>query len=117
MSRDNAPVGHTCNTINGAISLIESTITEAKYLLENPDENPEAEAKEIIRHMEESKPILEEIRTANEQLRGWGNEQHERADDAEAAIDALKSRVEELGQEVSNLESHIEELEEKYQEG
>jgi len=68
---DNAPVGNTCPTIDEVLTFIDSII---------PDENLEPQE---IHHIKE---LMEDIRSANVQLREWGNEAHERAEMLETEL-------------------------------
>jgi len=76
--QDNAPVGNTCPTIDEVLTFIDSII---------PDENFEPQE---IHHIKE---LMEDIRSANVQLREWGNDLHERAEILETELKSIDKRV------------------------
>lgn len=89
-NKDNAPVPHTCPKIDEVISAIKSVEwTEDSYW---------DEARLI--------ELMEEIRSANDSLRTWGNEKHKECDE-------LQDQVDDYEKEIKSLKSEIEELEEK----
>ena len=78
MAYDNAPVGNTCPTIDEVIAFIDSIV---------PDENLERQEIEHIKN------LIEDIRSANSQLREWGNDNHERAETLEEELKSIDKRV------------------------
>ena len=85
MSRDNAPVGNTCPMIDSVIDIIRTALNEAEWLLKNKNDE-EAIMSEIedsatsILNIQQAIDIMEDIRTANYELRDWGNDMHDEAE-------------------------------------
>ncbi len=97
-NKDNAPVGNTCPMIDEVISAIES-----------------ADWSEVSFHTAESvKEIMEKIRSANLELRNWGNEECNRANSFERDFDdaerTVKAQKEDLKFYIGENESLIKEL-------
>lgn len=98
--RDNAPVPHTCPKINDVIDFIKSI----DWDLEDEDEaNFAYEAKNALN-------VMEEIRSANDALRTWGNELCQEKDDLEGERDDLNKIIEDLQSEKARLQSELDEL-------
>lgn len=96
---DNAPVGHTCPLIDSVISFVEN----------NTDNGvSEIEKKEIIE-------VLEKIRSANDQLRTWGNELYKEKEEIESdfeyEIKELKGRIDDLEYDLREKDKEIISLE------
>lgn len=89
-NRDNAPVKNSCPFINEIISAIQSADWSEAYWTKG-----ELEGK------------MEEIRRMNEQLRDWGNEQYQRAEDNEREMEIQSSKIEELNEDISNLQDEL----------
>lgn len=91
---DNAPVGHTCPMINEVISAIESV-----------DWNDTYWTKESIIE------IMEKIRSANDQLRTWGNELYKEKEaiesDFEYEIKELKGIIDDLEYDLRQKDEEI----------
>lgn len=75
--QDNAPVGNTCPTIDEVLTFIDGIF---------PDENLEAQEIDHVRN------LMEDIRSANAQLREWGNEAHERVENLECELSNIDGR-------------------------
>lgn len=75
--RDNSPCPNTCPLIDEAIEVLRNS--ECGY---NTD---------VVNSAIDA---LEKVRSYNAELRTWGNEQHERADDAEAEVQRLERLIE-----------------------
>jgi len=110
-SRKKEPVENTCPLIDTIIGIIEDCY------LEFPREPF------LKKQFDMSKPILEEIRTANSSLREWGGKNAEEADefeekfdDAEKKIDTLERRIAELEQTILEHEQIISERDERIEE-
>lgn len=88
--RDNAPVPHTCPKIDEVISAIKS--------VEWGDNSFWDETRLV--------ELMEEIRSANDSLRTWGNEKHKECDE-------LQDQVSDYEQKICELSSIIEEFEEQ----
>lgn len=115
---DKAPVGNTCPIIDSVISYMDSAKGEAEYIKANPEEDSTNEAVNIISELASAISEIENVRDANVELRQWGNDEYERADEAEGErgdairdkeyledeIEQLKARIEELEEELSNVE-------------
>lgn len=97
---DNAPIGHTCPMINEVISAIESLVMPEDCWW----------TKEGVLE------IMEKIRSANDQLRTWGNDLHDELSILENTKDKeitkLESDNSELLSRITTLENDIERLEE-----
>jgi hypothetical protein len=69
---------NTCPNIDSAISLMDSVKKEAKFAIKNFDHMTNEQIKEcfseIINELKEGPDVMEEIRSANENLRAWGHE-------------------------------------------
>lgn len=110
--RDNAPVGHTCPLIDGIISRMESAVNEAEYIYKNTeDEDAKDGSDSIIHELSFAIKEIEDIRSANSELRDWGNELHNRVEGLEEDIDDAIRDKEYLQEEIDDLKAKIEELE------
>ncbi len=100
---DNAPVKNTCPKIDKAIGALHNVLCcvseEDKENLEN-----------AISYSNEAQDLLEEIRSANEELRAWGNDMHNEREYWEKETDILQRNNDDLKDEINSLESYIEEL-------
>jgi len=85
---DNAPIGHTCPLINKVIDFLNSI-----------DSNDVSESE-----IEATIAVLEEIRSANDTLRTWGNEMYKEREGFESDIDDLNRTVTGLKDDLENLE-------------
>ena len=96
---DNAPVGHTCPLIDKVISFLYSIDCE---------EVQQNDIKTCIN-------VLEEIRSANDQLRTWGNELYKEKDEMESdfeyEIKELKVKIDDLEYDLRGKEKEIISLE------
>lgn len=108
---DNAPIGNTCPMIDNIIGRMEAAKNEAEYISKNPEQDSSEEVNLILGELVEAIKEMEDIRSANSELRDWGNEEHERANEAEKERDELTGEVDELKSKIENLKSEIEELE------
>ena len=91
---DNAPVGHTCPKIDTVISFIDS--------IDSEEIHPNV-LKEMIN-------IMEEIRSANSQLREWGNDLCKQVDELQGEINDEIRKNDKLQDEISDLNSEIKDL-------
>lgn len=96
-SGDNAPVGQTCRQIDDVISSLGEL-----YVSSEPISKGE---------LNDLEKTMEGIRRDNEQLRNWGNEQYERAEEMEKDRDYYQNEFEKANDEIKYLKSEIKELE------
>jgi uncharacterized coiled-coil DUF342 family protein len=105
------PIKNTCPIIDKYIQTIKGEIVDTRYL----DGMDVDELREIISSMSsqlnECIDYLEEMRTANSVLRGWGNDEASRADEAENKVYELEDKISELEVKIEDLEYYIEALE------
>jgi predicted RNase H-like nuclease (RuvC/YqgF family) len=109
-NRDNAPVPHTCPKIDKVISFLENIDWDT----DNEDERDlSIECKEMV-------DVMEEIRTANDALRTWGNEEcnykneyEEEKRELEREVKNLKSDLSDMIDEIKDLKHEIDSLEDK----
>jgi len=100
--RDNAPIGNTCPMINNVIDVLNN--------LDSYDVNNSDELLEMQSEVKKGIEILEQIRSANSDLREWGNDLYCDKEDLEKENDNLKDEVSELQSKISQLESEIDEI-------
>ncbi|WP_159086381.1 hypothetical protein [Burkholderia mayonis] len=89
--RDNAPIGHTCPEIDNVIGMLDAVADRIDALNEKIDckalgdiFNDFWEQAKYLRSLFNGRNSeLEKLRSANDLLRAWGNEEHNRANDAE----------------------------------
>ena len=74
--KDYSPVGHTCPLIDEAIDVLQSS--ECAY---NTDV------------VNSAIKALEKVRSANDELRNWGNELYSEVEDLKAEIDKLEAII------------------------
>jgi len=86
---DNAPIKNTCPIINDVVRIFESFKSDIK--ITDDDDLPD-----FIADCDNGLSILEDIRTANQTLRDWGNEECTRANELEKDLDRLQSKYDEL---------------------
>jgi len=107
--RDNAPVGNTCPEIDSIISLIRN--------MDNYNINEESELKDLNSDIRSCEILLEEIRSANSELREWGNDLHRDKEDLENEnyklqdqVSDLENTILDLQEDIKNLESELKEI-------
>ena len=108
---DNAPIGHTCPIIDNVIGKMESAKNEAEYIFKHPEEDSSEEANTILGEMVDAIKEIEDVRSANSELRDWGNEEYSRAEEAEGERDEAIKDKEYLQEEIDELKAKIEKLE------
>ena len=108
---DNAPIGHTCPIIDNVISRMESSKEEADYISLHPEEDSSEEANTISNEIKIAILEIEDVRSANSELRDWGNEEYSRAEEAEKERDEAIRDKEYLQEEIDELKAEIKELE------
>jgi len=110
---DNAPIGNTCPTIDNIIGKMEYAKGEAEYILKHQEEDSKHEANSILGELIDAISDMESIRSDNQELRQWGNDEYNRAEDANSYRGEAVKRCEDLETEVDSLKAQIEELQEK----
>lgn len=108
---DNAPIGHTCPIIDNVIGKMESAKNEADYISKHPEEDSSEEANTILGELVDAIKEIEDVRSANSELRDWGNEEYNRAEEAEGERDEAIRDKEYLQEEIGELKAKIEEME------
>jgi chromosome segregation ATPase len=91
MARRTAPVKNTCPDIDSVIDTVESAVRELNGISDQ----------------------MEELRTANAALRGWGEDLVKELDDVEDERDDLQRKVDEKDHEIDNLRDQIKQLEDE----
>lgn len=86
-----APIKHTCPDIDRAIKHLKQAKDECKGLIED-----KREYQSIEYEIEAAIGYFEDLRSANDTLRQWGEE--------------LESELQTAGEEINSLEEKIEEL-------
>lgn len=99
MRKDNSYVPQTCPMIDRVIRIVCDTGN-------SEDPLSGSEIKEV-------ETLMEKIRSANSDLRDWGNEKYDEAYQFEKDNDQLKDQVSELEEEVKRLKKEVSELEEQ----
>ena len=89
---DNAPVGNTCPAIDEVITFIDSI---------TPDNDIE------IQEIAQVRDLMEDIRSANSQLRDWGNEKHIEAEELETEKEILENELSQVIKDLKNVLSEI----------
>lgn len=111
MNYDNAPIGNTCPIIDNVIGKMDVAKDEAEYISNHPEEDSSDEANNILAELTDAIKEIEVVRNANSELRSWGNEEYNRAEEAEKERDEAIRDKEYLQEEIDELKSKIEELE------
>lgn len=100
---DNAPIGNTCPDIDSVINVLSGVADRIDQIASRLSEefageidDLETQAMNLRQLFEGRRSNLEELRSANETLRSWGNTECERAEDALADVKALQRQVSEL---------------------
>lgn len=99
--RDNAPVGNTCPDINVIIEMLTAvadrldTISGQIEDINIADDLATQSANPRCLYEGRRSP-MEELRSANESLRNWGNAECQRANDADEEIKSLHADIREL---------------------
>lgn len=104
MARDNAPIGNTCPKIDDVIEVLDGVADRLRELSDKLNcPALEEECNDIFEQAGNLKALfdgrrspIEELRSANEQLRDWGNDQFERANEAEAECKDLRRQIDQL---------------------
>ena len=108
---DNAPIGHTCPIIDSVIGKMESAKNEADYISKHPEEDSIEEANTILGELIDA---IKEMKMLEAQIVSYGiggNEEYNRAEEAEGERDEAIKDKEYLQEEIDELKAKIEELE------
>jgi chromosome segregation ATPase len=101
---DNAPIGNTCPDIDSIIETLSGVADRLSTIADQLDcpaladlvEDLNTQSANVQQIFDGRRSPLEELRSANDTLRKWGNEQHQRADDAESEVQNLRKEINEL---------------------
>ncbi|WP_208630916.1 hypothetical protein, partial [Ralstonia insidiosa] len=110
---DNAPVGQTCPLIDEVISTIDNAAE--RVLAEMDQESIPSATQNIVAEFmvdlvaltQGRQSLLERIRSANDELRTWGNDEYRQRADVEDERDALERKVSALEDEVADLKAEL----------
>jgi len=110
------PVGNTCPMIDSVISGIRSAMKDINLIDDKLSIVDIFDTRDIvIENLDNLESILEKIRSANHQLRGWGVDLVEEIDEIEKdhyrAIEDIDYEMRELKSKLSSREDRIFELE------
>ena len=109
---DNAPIGYTCPIINSVIDRMKLAKNEADYISKHSqEEDSTGGASIILEELSNAIEEIEDVRSANSELRDWGNEEYNRAEEVERERDEAIRDKEYLQEEIDELKVKIEELE------
>jgi predicted nucleic acid-binding Zn-ribbon protein len=97
MRRDQSGINNTCPLIDDVINAINDV---------DWSDNNHYDEKSLI-------AILEKIRTANSNLRVWGNDMHNERNEFEKDLDYANDRIQQLERELSEKVDEIKELEDR----
>jgi len=94
MAKTNSGINYTCPDIDKVIKRINRAIDSAIHgeNASNPDSKDEYFT-DICNELNGIESILEDLRSANDSLRVWGEEQFERAENAEIYINELENKI------------------------
>lgn len=90
---DNAPIGNTC-------PMIDNVIRSASYIKTTENED---DVNNIL-------SVMEDIRSANQTLREWGNEQYHLTSETESEKEVAECTVNELKNDITALNDDIESI-------
>jgi predicted nuclease with TOPRIM domain len=109
----NCPVGYTCPLIDEALQLHEQLVSQVENLISGDFRNL-VHIVEILKDMVEEdhrfKEAMEEIRSANEQLRDWGHEEEENVKEAERELSNCEDKLGDVEQALQEREEEIRDL-------
>ena len=110
---DNAPVGQTCPMIDEVISTIDNAAERVLAQMDQeciPDETQEIFGSlmaDLTSLTQGRQSLMERIRSANDELRTWGNDECRQRGDAEDERDALERKISDLEDEISDLKAEL----------
>lgn len=93
-----APVRNTCPDIDKCIKFINEAIKTAEYGMKANDRHSDNWDlfKEVINSIEDCDSILESLRSDNESLRLWGQEQEDKVENCATYINELEEKIKTL---------------------
>jgi hypothetical protein len=102
--RDNAPIGNTCPDIDAVIEVLAGVADRINAIADQIDclvltdlvEDLQRQSENAQQLFDGRRSPLEELRSANESLRNWGNAEFQRAEDAESEVKSLRADLREL---------------------
>jgi dynactin complex subunit len=109
---DNAPIAHTCPSIDNVIEEINYAQEKVALIKENPkkyEEDYEEQMDTIIEQLGEAMLDMEKIRKDNETLREFGNSQFYRAEEAESRRNDTLKQYDVLELEINYLREQLKE--------
>ena len=110
----NCPVGYTCPLIDEALHLHEQLVSQVENLLTGDFgklSDVIERLKELVEDDQQFKNVLEEVRSANEQLRDWGYAEEENVKNLEQELSNCEESLDIARAEIRDLEEQIRELE------
>jgi predicted nuclease with TOPRIM domain len=105
-----APVGHTCPTIDRVLDNVQEAIRGAEYIKSVPEDDSTSEVIDIMHHLMRVVDEMEDIRNANSELRGWGEDEEEKVNSLEGERDDLESERDRLRDELNMAKGEIQDL-------
>lgn len=90
-----APVGHTCPDIDEAIKYVKNIGSTARDGMKSTEKGSDLYElfKDCEWYISDIIGILEQLRAANNELRGWGEEMANRVDELEEEVAVLEDQV------------------------
>lgn len=91
-----APVKNTCPDIDKCIKWINSAIKTAEYGMKNCEKGSDEydNYRSIISDIEDCEGMMEQLRSANDELRTWGTELEGEVENAANYINELEQKLE-----------------------
>jgi uncharacterized protein Yka (UPF0111/DUF47 family) len=101
-----APVKHTCPDIDKAIKKATGAIKTAEYGMKHVDKSSDEydRFREIINDVEDIEPILEQLRSSNDELRKWGEELSDELHSSANYIEELEQKLEKANKYIPSSE-------------
>lgn len=95
---DRAPIGNTCPDIDSIIAVLEGVADRLDEIVGRTEDADEAaqletQAENLRELITGRQSALERLRSDNDSLRQWGNEESKRADEAESEAKALQHQI------------------------
>lgn len=106
---NNEPIPNTCPDIDKIIDKIISAKEEARYIVRDSEGKYAVQTNWIIDKLNSVISDMEKIRQDNRTLRDWGNDEHQRAEEAEKERDDAIERYDVLELEINYLKEQLKE--------